>query len=116
MGWEVKKKLGGSYDLIKKEETIFIYTDSSLIDFANRRSEYEETIFESNIQEEFIPEVNLITDVQNSADGLAVLEYLGWIIQEDESGWVLTKGSTTLFARRSSDDLISIANSEKKSS
>jgi hypothetical protein len=72
--------------------------------------------FRLRSQEEVSPELKLGADIRSDADALAMLEHLGWTIEEKDFGWSLTKGPRTLYARRDSDELINLANSEAKSS
>jgi hypothetical protein len=67
-------------------------------------------------QEEATPELKLDVDIRSDADALVMLEHLGWTIEEKDFGWSLTKGPRTLYARRDSDELVNLANSEAKSS
>jgi hypothetical protein len=116
MGWEVKKRLGGTYDLKKGPETLYIVSDENLILVANNRAYDAEVTAVPGIREDGVPVVNLDTNVQSTADGMAVLEFLGWTIEEKNYGWALKKGARTFYARKDSDELINIANSERKSS
>lgn len=115
MGWEVKKRLGGTYDLRKGPETLYIVSDTNLIMLANNRAVDAEVTAVPGIREDGAPVLNLDTDVQSTADGLAVLDFLGWTVEEKNFGWALKKGPRTFYARKDSDELINIANSERKS-
>jgi hypothetical protein len=99
--------------------------EANASEYANRKNASREqgnkTSSDENIsrlrsQEKVTPELKPDSNVRTEADALAMLEYLGWTIEEKDFGWSLTKGPRTLYARRDSDELINLANSENKSS
>ena len=98
---------------MRGRETLYIVSDNNLIAVANAKAIDAEVISVPGIRENGVAVVNLDANIQSTADALMVLESLGWTIEEKTYGWALTKGPRTLYARKDSDELINIANSER---
>jgi len=114
LGWTVKKKLDDKYELIRGPHTHYCNDTLTLINKANHEAEKIEGMSLDNKSQVLDSNSKIHENMlaENNADALALLDYMGWIIKENDFGWEITKNYKTLYVLKDTVDLVNIANNE----